>query len=68
MEHLYTGYTTNLKNRLEDHNKGKSPHTKKHRPWHIINYFAFDSKEKALTFEKYLKTGSGIAFAKKHLL
>ena len=29
-------------------------------------YFAFETKEKAVAFETYLKTGSGHAFAKRH--
>ncbi len=39
-EHIYTGSTSNLANRLEKHNEGGCPHTAKFRPWHIKNYFA----------------------------
>lgn len=63
----YTGYTTNPEQRLNDHNSGKATHTNKYRPWKLITYFAFEDKEKALKFEAYLKTGSGRAFAAKHL-
>jgi putative endonuclease len=61
----YVGYTTNLQERLETHNSGGSIHTERDRPWCLVTYVAFDSKEKALDFEKYIKVGSGYAFAKK---
>jgi putative endonuclease len=61
----YTGATANLKQRLLDHNTGKSTHTAKYRPWEVIWYSAFQDKYKALEFEKYLKSHSGRAFAKK---
>jgi putative endonuclease len=61
----YIGYTTNLKQRLETHNSGGSVHTKINRPWKLVVYLAFDTEEKALAFEKYIKVGSGYAFAKK---
>ncbi len=61
----YIGYTTNLKQRLETHNSGGSIHTKNDRPWKLIVYLAFDTEEKAISFEKYIKVGSGHAFARK---
>lgn len=63
----YTGLTTNIKARLKSHNQGQSPHTAKHRPWSLKNVIWFDTTEKAQSFEKYLKSGAGRAFAKKHL-
>ncbi len=61
----YIGYTTRLKQRLDTHNSGGSVHTKTDRPWKLVMYLAFDSEQKALSFEKYIKVGSGNAFAKK---
>jgi len=66
-DQVYTGVTSDLKQRLKDHNAGKAKHTSKFRPWVIESYFAFADREKALAFEKYLKTASGIAFANKRL-
>ena len=63
----YIGLTTDLKQRLAEHNSGKSPHTKKFKPWKLETYVAFSDQDKATTFEKYLKQGSGHAFAAKHL-
>jgi predicted GIY-YIG superfamily endonuclease len=65
LEKRYVGFTSNLGQRLEEHNAGKSFHTADFRPWHLVAYFSFDSKLKALNFEKYLKSGAGNAFAHK---
>ncbi len=63
----YTGYTTNVEKRVSDHNQGKNVSTKRHRPWILKSYVAFPDKQRAIAFEKYLKTGSGRAMAIKHL-
>ena len=62
----YIGITSNIDSRLSDHNEGKSYHTSKYKPWKLITYTAFSDDQKALEFEKYLKSGSGRAFAIKH--
>ena len=64
----YTGYTTDLEKRFKDHNSGKAIHSNKFRPWKLIAYSGFETENKAREFERYLKTGSGIAFARKHFL
>jgi predicted GIY-YIG superfamily endonuclease len=66
-EHFYTGITDNLRDRLSAHNSGAVSHTSKYRPWHIKSYVAFTDKARAFAFEKYLKSGSGRAFAKARL-
>ena len=63
----YVGVTSDLKQRLADHNAGKSPHTSKYLPWKLVTYIAFSDDQKAETFEHYLKSGSGHAFARKRL-
>jgi predicted GIY-YIG superfamily endonuclease len=67
-EQIYVGATADLKQRLADHNAGKSPHTSKFRPWELLWYSAFNEKMRALEFEKYLKSHSGKAFAGKRLI
>ena len=62
----YSGITRDLKARLIDHNRGKCPHTAKHKPWKIETVVAFRSKTKARRFERYLKTGSGREFSRRH--
>lgn len=63
----YVGLTTDLKRRLEEHNAGKSPHTSKFKPWRLTTYVAFSDRHKADSFERYLKSGSGHAFANRRL-
>jgi putative endonuclease len=62
-EQRYVGLTSDLDKRLAVHNAGQSPHTAKFRPWKIVTYHAFIDEAKAADFEKYLKSGSGRAFA-----
>jgi putative endonuclease len=62
----YTGITNNLKQRLADHNEGRSKYTAAYRPWIYKNFFWFSNAEKAYAFEKYLKSGSGRVFVCKH--
>ena len=64
--HHYVGSTQDLQARLAKHNAGEVPHTSKFKPWRIQTAIAFDSKEKAVAFEDYLKSGSGREFAKRH--
>lgn len=63
----YIGFTNDLNQRMEKHNNGASIATEDFRPWKLVTYIAFDSKEKAMSFEKYLKVGSGHAFAQRRL-
>ena len=65
-EHYNVGMTEDLSDRLKVHNAGKVSHTSKFLPWQIETAVAFREKTKAVAFEKYLKTHSGRAFAKKH--
>ena len=64
---LYTGCTHNLKERFARHQKGWVPVTKDRRPVRLLWSGAFPERSKAFDFEKYLKSGSGRAFAKKRL-
>ncbi len=62
----YTGVARNLSARLYDHNRGNCPHSAKYKPWKVEMAIAFTSEAKARAFEKYLKTGSGREFARRH--
>ncbi|MDT2020815.1 GIY-YIG nuclease family protein [Methylocella sp. CPCC 101449] len=63
----YVGLTTDLKRRFQEHNAGKSAHTSKYRPWRLVTYLTFSDRTQAESFERYLKSGSGHAFAAKRL-
>lgn len=62
----YIGCAENLKERIDRHQNGQVPATKNRLPVKLIAYFAFSNKYTAFNFEKYLKSGSGRAFLKKH--
>ena len=57
-----------LKRRIIEHNSHKVHYTKDKTPVNLITYIAFVNKYKAFEFEKYLKTGSEIAFRNRHLI
>jgi predicted GIY-YIG superfamily endonuclease len=63
----YVGLTGDFKNRLTEHNDSKSPHTRRYVPWRPVVVVRFESDLKAEAFERYLKSGSGHAFANRHL-
>jgi predicted GIY-YIG superfamily endonuclease len=64
--HHYVGITNNIDSRLEWHNHGPSGYTVNHRPWSLVVALEFPTEKAARRFEKYLKSGSGRAFATRH--
>lgn len=66
-QQTYVGSTDDLRARLAQHNAGKSIHTNKFKPWALETYIAFRDKQLATRFERYLKSGSGRAFAARRL-
>ena len=64
----YVGMTEDLKVRLQEHNRGEVRFTSSKTPYDPVWFCAFKDKKKALDFEKYLKQGSGFAFARKRLI
>ncbi len=62
----YVRHTADLRKRVAQHNAGECPHTSKFLPWELKVYIAFEAIEQAQQFEKYLKSGSGRAFANRH--
>lgn len=64
---FYAGYSENLKQRLKDHEWRSPKYSSSKAPFTLVWYCEFRDKKKALDFEKYLKSGSGFAFARKRL-
>lgn len=64
----YIGVTADLRRRIQEHNNSNARYSSAKRPYGIIWYSAFLNKERAYEFEKYLKSSSGYASTKKHLL
>lgn len=67
-ERHYVGLTADVRKRLDWHNAGQSPHTSKHKPWTLVVVMEFQGQRLATEFERYLKSGSGRAFAKRHFV
>ena len=55
-DHFYIGLTSDVRAR----------HTARYRPWHLHITIEFPDERRAIDFERYLKSGSGRAFAKRH--
>ena len=66
-DRFYVGRTRDLRARVSRHNSGQVPHTSKWKPWRIKTYIAFSDSERAVAFERYLKSASGRAFIKKRM-
>jgi putative endonuclease len=64
----YTGITSNLNERIKTHNLGQTKYTSNKIPYKLVWHCVFNNKKSALDFEKYLKSGSGIAFRNKRLI
>ena len=64
---FYTGCCENINERLKRYENGHAPATADRLPMGLEFYFAILNKYKAFEFKKYLKSGSGRAFIKKHL-
>ena len=62
----YSRVTSDVDNRLEWHNHGPSGYTVNHRPWSLLVAIECSTEADARRFERYLKTGSGRAFASRH--
>jgi putative endonuclease len=63
----YIGLTADVSHRVEARKAGLSWHTAKHRPWRLLVTIEFADAACAVRFEKFLKPGSGRAFARRHV-
>jgi putative endonuclease len=64
----YVGQTDDLRARLHVHNSGGSIHTRRFKPWNLVYYLGFADENRAVAFERYLKTGSGKIFLRRYFL
>ncbi len=65
-ERHYVGLTSDVAARITAHNEGRSLHSAKHKPWRLMVAVEFADAAAAAAFERYLKSGSGRAFARRH--
>jgi len=64
---MYIGFSSNLKKRVEEHQKGLVEITKSRRPFELVYYEACCDKKKAIKREKALKTGFGRSYLKRRI-
>ncbi len=64
----YIGSTQDLKKRIDKHNHKEVTYSSTKAPFELVWYSAFLTKQKAVDFEMYLKSGSGFAFRNKRLI
>ena len=65
---FYTGYTNNLKRRLNEHNEGKSLSTKNRAPFELVYWEGCLNSKDAVKREKYLKSSWGKRYIKNCLV
>jgi predicted GIY-YIG superfamily endonuclease len=63
----YTGLSSDPSRRLGEHNSDGAHRTCQYRPWSLDVVIEFADERRAVAFERYLKSGSGVAFAQRHL-
>lgn len=64
--HYYIGFTHDVPARFADHDAGRCRHAARHCPWQLHVTIELPDEQRAVDFERYLKSGSGRAFAKRH--
>jgi putative endonuclease len=62
----YIGLTSDVSARLAPHNAGHSAYTARYKPWQLVVSIEFADESTAVRFDRYLKSGSGHAFTKRH--
>ena len=65
--YTYVGHTKDLKQRMSEHNKGKTRSNKAYKPFNLVSFEDYKTRLEAVKREKYLKTGSGRELLKKIL-
>ena len=65
---IYIGQTSDLERRLQEHHSGRVRRTKSRRPLILLKTWRFDTREKAVEYEKKFKTGFGRQWIKKNLM
>lgn len=64
---LYKGQTSDIEKRIIEHNSGKTKSTKGYKPWKLVYFETFETRDEAVIREKYFKTGIGREFLKEKL-
>ena len=67
-DRIYIGQTSNIRNRIDQHNSGKVKSTKAYTPWNLVHYEKFETRSQAMIREKELKSHKGRDYIRKNLL
>ncbi|MGB3093465.1 MAG: GIY-YIG nuclease family protein [Candidatus Zixiibacteriota bacterium] len=62
---LYTGHTTNLENRLRDHNTAHTKSLRYRRPLKLVYFEEYRIKKEAMDLERFFKTPEGGVLKRK---
>ncbi len=62
----YIGLSSGVDARRECHHAAKCRHTARHSPWRVLVTLDFADPARAAAFERYLESGSGRQFARRH--
>ena len=63
----YTGFSSDIAERITSHNEYGKDWTARYRPWKLIHTKEFETKAEAMAYEKWLKSGVGRDFIKSLL-
>ena len=66
-DRYYVGMTSDIQQRLKDHNSGNNKSTKPYRPWVVLHKEIFQNRIDARSREKYLKTAAGRRWRKQNI-
>lgn len=66
-DETYIGFSSDLKNRVREHNQGLTPSTRRYKPWKLVYYEACLNEKDAKRREGYLKTTQGSRMLKRRL-
>jgi putative endonuclease len=64
---FYTGYTSDLEKRIQEHNDGVTKSTAHRRPFELVYYEASRNIKDAMRREKYLKTTYGKRYIRNRI-
>ncbi len=62
---FYIGQTNDIDERLRQHNEGMSKYTSRKRPWKVVYFEVFETRERAIQRESFLKKQRNRSFYKR---
>jgi len=66
-DYYYKGFCEDITKRLEQHNSGSTSSNKKYRPFRLVYFETFETKEEAIKREKHFKSAAGRRYLKNKI-